>query len=54
MVLDDGMSIVGSTWVVGYKLTGRNSVQNKGGLWLNEVGMEYTKKEMMMIDLTTR
>jgi len=51
MVLDDGMSIVGSTWVVGYKPTGRNSVQNKGGLWLNEVGMEYTKKEMMMIDL---
>jgi len=50
-LLNDGEFLAGSKWVVGYSPTSKDSVQAVGGLWLNEVGTEDTKKEMMMIDL---
>jgi hypothetical protein len=49
---DVGLSIVGSTWLVGYSPTSEDSVKIKGGLWLNEVGMEDTKKETTMVELS--
>ena len=51
-LINDGELLAGSTWVVGYKPTDEDSVKIKGGLWLNEVGMEDTKEETTMIDLS--
>jgi len=51
MVKDDGISIAGTTWVTGFIATGGNSFK-RDGVFFNEIGMENTKEEATMIDLS--